>query len=609
MKDNKYLRRYIIASLVLLSVFIIDIFIPLGVAVGVLYVCSIVLLIYEKEKIILFFSILTTFFILIVLILTATRDTTWTVYVNRYFSIITIWVLYYVSVKHKRLSERNKIYMHQLEQKNMQLERSEFLLNEAGRIAKIGAWEFDLATQKTRWSDQVFELHAIPVGDVPDFDYIMGCYIDESEEKLRKAVEECIIKGTFYELELRFQNARNEKLWIQATGYPLFNTNNEIYGIRGVVQDITEQKKAEVELRNSKVLLEKSKHQLETITDNLPGAIIQYKINPDGTDVLIFVSEGSIQIWGIKPELAMQNNQLIWQQIDEECIDEVKKSIELSYKSLSPWNVEFKNNLPNGSVKWIQGIGTPQKMKDGSVVWDSIMLDVTKKKQAETKNLEYQQSLQNLTTEISLVEEKQRKEIAENIHDHLSQSLVISKMKLTDMQKELQNPVSKGELKLVIDHISNALENSRKITYDLSPPILYELGLIETMYWLVEKIEEENKLKVNFVTELTDVDLTEQKLILIYRIIQELVNNIVKHAKASKIDITFGSKREGIEITVIDNGEGFDVNKLTKVSIEQGGFGLFAVKERVRNLGGTFAIDTKKGEGTNVKFYIPLKSI
>ena len=182
-------------------------------------------------------------------------------------------------------------------------------------------------------------------------------------------------------------------------------------------------------------------------------------------------------------------------------------------------------------------------------------------------------------------------------------------MKLADLKKENISELNKAEIQSVLNHISTALENSRKITYDLSPPILYELGLIETMYWLVEKIEEENKLKATFVTELTDVDLPEQKLILIYRIIQELVNNIVKHAKASKIDITFGSKREGIEITVIDNGEGFDVNKLAKVSMEQGGFGLFAVKERVRNLGGTFAIDTKKGEGTNVKFYIPLKSI
>ncbi len=608
MKDNKYSRRYIIGSLVLLSVFIIDIFIPLGAAVGVLYVCSIVLLIYEKEKIILFFSILTTFFILLVLILTATRDTTWMVYVNRSFSIIAIWVLYYVSVKHKQLSERNKIYIHQLEQKNKELERSEFLLNETGSLAKVGGWDLDLKTMTTYFSEETFRIYEIPMGTPPAVEDGIKFYAPEAQEFVQKTVAEAIENHKEYNIEVPFITGKGRRIWVRTIGR-VEVINDKAVRLNGAMQDITDRKKAEEELMKSKDLLEKSKQQLETITNNLPGAVIQYKINPDGTDAMIFVSEGSIQIWGIKPELAMQNNQLIWQQIDEECIDGVKKSIELSYKSLSPWNVEFKNNLPNGSVKWIQGIGTPQKMKDGSVVWDSIMLDITKKKQAETKIEEYQQSLQNLTTEISLVEEKQRKEIAENIHDHLSQSLVISKMKLADLKKENISELNKAEIQSVLNHISTALENSRKITYDLSPPILYELGLIETMYWLVEKIEEENKLKATFVTELTDVDLPEQKLILIYRIIQELVNNIVKHAKASKIDITFGSKREGIEITVIDNGEGFDVNKLAKVSMEQGGFGLFAVKERVRNLGGTFAIDTKKGEGTNVKFYIPLKSI
>jgi len=123
MKDNKFLRRSIIGLLVLVIVFIIDIFIPLGVAVGVLYVGSIVLLIYEKEKTILLFSILATFFIILVPILTTTENTTWMAYVNRFISIIAIWILYFVSIKHKKLWKRNKIYTHQLEQNNKELEQ------------------------------------------------------------------------------------------------------------------------------------------------------------------------------------------------------------------------------------------------------------------------------------------------------------------------------------------------------------------------------------------------------------------------------------------------------------------------------------------------------
>lgn len=745
-------------------------------------------------------------------------------------------------------------------------ERSEFLLNEAGRMAKIGAWEFDLATQKTRWSKQVFELHAIPVGEVPDFDYIMGCYVNGSEEILRESIEKCITERKIYELELRFLNARNEKLWVHAIGYPIINDKDEIISLRGVVQDITElkesilrlegsekslkeavvqlerrefflnqtgglakvggwdldletmtpyfsdetyriyeippgkppkvedginfyapearpivqkavaeaiekqipydisvpfisargtkkwvrtqgqvqlknnkpirlygaiqditeqkqkeielktseerframiegapdpifiqinkcfsylnhhavklfgaktenellgkpvlgffhpdfhiaalerikklnedknvvhepfeqiliqvdgteiwvetkgepieyegengglvfirdityRKKAEKELRDSKILL-------ENINNNLPGAVIQYKLFPDGTDALIYVSEGSKEIWGVRPEEAMQNNDMIWEQIDKNHIGDVKKSIEESYQNLTPWNVEFKNNLPDGSEKWIEGIGIPEKQEDGGMVWNSLMLDITERKLAETKLKEYQKSLKNLTTEISLVEEKQRREIAENIHDHLSQSLVISRMKLNDVEKEIVNKKNKVQLRSIIGHISEALESSRKITYELSPPILYELGLIETLYWLAEKIQDEHNLKVRFKTDFEELILSEHELILLFRSIQELINNIIKHAQAKNISINVVKKEKGINIIIRDDGKGFDSAKLPIIT-SKSGFGLFTVKERVQNLKGQFSINSEKGKGTEVNIYVPLET-
>ena len=131
-----------------------------------------------------------------------------------------------------------------------ELKRSEYLLNEAGKMADIGAWEYDLKTDKTRWSNQVFELHSIPIGEVPSFDEIMKFYVDGSEEVLRKAVEDCIKLKKTYELELRFENAKKEKLWVRALGYPILNEENNVEKIRGVIQNITKQKKSEEELKD-----------------------------------------------------------------------------------------------------------------------------------------------------------------------------------------------------------------------------------------------------------------------------------------------------------------------------------------------------------------------
>ena len=380
----------------------------------------------------------------------------------------------------------------------------------------------------------------------------------------------------------------------------VFEVNKEKYQITSIL-DVTNMKKIQRELK-------RSREQLENITDNLPGAIIRYKQNADGTSSLTYVSKGAKKIWGISPEDVIENNQLIWDQMDTNDVAEVQKSIEKSFKNLTPWNIEWKNTLPNKEIKWLQGIGTPHKQKDGSTIWNSIILDVTMRKQAEKKIREYQKSLQNLTTEISLIEEQQRKEIAANIHDHLSQSLVISKMKLSDLYKNTYLSDYKKELEAIIGHISNALENSRRITYDLSPPVLYELGLIETIYWLADKIKEEHQLQVNFSTEYDSVDLSDSELIIIYRSIQEIINNTIKYAQASQINILLKKKSKGMEINIADNGKGFNVNELKIVNQTNTGFGLFAVRERIQNLEGTFSIISNKGIGTEVKIYIPLKS-
>ena len=386
-----------------------------------------------------------------------------------------------------------------------------------------------------------------------------------------------------------------EKRIVNAKNIPVFDQNLMI----STVEDVTEKKKFQRDL-------ERSKEHLQNVTDNLPGVIIRYKLNPDGSDSLTYVSQGAKKIWGILPEDALKDNQLIWNQIDKKHVRKVRRSIEESLKNRAPWNIEWKNILPDKKVKWLQGIGTPHQLTDGSTIWNSVILDVTLRKEAEAEIKRYQKSLQNLTTEISLLEEKHRKEIAANIHDHLSQSLVISKMKLGDLQKNKDLVLYHKDIESITGYISQALENSRKITYDLSPPVLYELGLIETMYWLAEKVMDENQLKVNFGTEFKAIELSESELIIIYRSIQEVINNTIKHAQAKKIDIHFKKIKNGLEICILDDGIGFDVSKLKTVSQTNTGFGLFAIKERIKNLKGTFSVVSKIGKGTEVKIYVPL---
>lgn len=226
---------------------------------------------------------------------------------------------------------------------------------------------------------------------------------------------------------------------------------------------------------------------------------------------------------------------------------------------------------------------------------------------AKEKEIEAQRNvLQDLTTELTLLEERQRREIASNIHDTLSQSLVISRMKLNGLLKKDLQDDNKEVLRKILKYVDDALESSRDITYNLSPPVLYELGLKDAVRWLVDKTEKEHGLKIETSLEEKGPDMKEDKQILVFRTVQELFYNTIKHSGASEMQVKMDSDDKELSIVISDNGSGFDTSKLKKDSFRSSGFGLFTVIQRIENIGGEIDIKSEKGKGTIVSFYLPL---
>jgi len=357
-----------------------------------------------------------------------------------------------------------------------------------------------------------------------------------------------------------------------------------------IILDITERKKAEEDNR---------------FKANLLSMVRQGAIATDLHGEVNYWNKGAEIIYGWKAEEALGKNIMDLTTLETNK-EEAKQIMEMLKKGKS-WSGDFDVQKKDGTNLTVMITNSPIYDENNDLKGIiGISTDITPRKNLENKMVEYRESLKNLTTEMMLVEEKQRKEIAANIHDHLSQSLVISKIRLSDLEKEMETPKKQKEIGIVINHISEALENTRKITYDLSPPVLYELGLVEAIYWLAEKIENENQIKVNFETELTEINLSEPKLILVYRVIQEILNNAIKHSGANQIDILFTSKASGLQIVIKDKGKGFNELDLKSLRKKHTGFGLFAVKERLENLRGSFAINSAPGLGTEVKIFVPL---
>ncbi len=225
-----------------------------------------------------------------------------------------------------------------------------------------------------------------------------------------------------------------------------------------------------------------------------------------------------------------------------------------------------------------------------------ILTDITQLKNAEQKLLAYQEKLKQLTVQLSMSEENQRRHLASQLHDGVTQELFVTHLRLNQLKKSFSDPDHIEEIVQIQQDLLKTIKETRSVTFDLSPPVLYDLGLQEAIVSMAKEIELKHRLKVKtYFSENLD-DINEKTKIIFYRNIKELIHNAVKHAKASTIDIKIQNINGFLQIEIKDDGVGFDAAD----SERHNGFGLFDMKEKIDHLGGRLIIDSEPGSGTRI---------
>jgi len=223
------------------------------------------------------------------------------------------------------------------------------------------------------------------------------------------------------------------------------------------------------------------------------------------------------------------------------------------------------------------------------------------RKHAEVNIRSYQEQLRSLTAEVSLTEERERRRIAQDLHDHIGQLLVLAKMKLSSFHtifgEQIVKPVEE-----ISDLLDNAIRYTRSLTAELSPPVLYELGLEAAILWYAEQMQMRHKIKVVVEVDKTPIPLADEMRGLLFRAVRELLHNIVKHAKARNVSITLTGQTEGITIVITDDGVGFNIDLTNE---QQHGYGLFSIQERLRYIDGSLTIESEPGKGTRAIIVAP----
>jgi len=333
------------------------------------------------------------------------------------------------------------------------------------------------------------------------------------------------------------------------------------------------------------------------------------------------------EIFGRSVETAPKTADEFYQLVHPQDVDRIKRATEAANKS-GHFSEEFRIVGGDGAVRWIAGHGVIVKDPAGRPArMVGVNYDITDNKAAQARLEQFTEELERqvcertqelmssqgqlraLATELNLAEQRERKRIAAEMHDHLAQMLVLVRLKLGQAK---QGPVHRSleMIKQAEDVVNDALTYTRNLVAELSPPVLHEFGLFAALKWLGEQMQR-YQLQVTVQIESTGgLRLPEDQAVLMFQSVRELLMNAVKHAVAKQAFLLVEEREGYLQIVVEDQGVGFDLLAMAtqQPSPLSSKFGLFSIRERMNAMGGRLELHSSPGEGTRATLILPCSS-
>lgn len=217
--------------------------------------------------------------------------------------------------------------------------------------------------------------------------------------------------------------------------------------------------------------------------------------------------------------------------------------------------------------------------------------------------------LQSLSRRVLLIQEEERKRISRELHDVIAQTLAGINIQLAALK--IETAVGNKDLRRKICITQKLVEKSvgivHRFAYKLRPPVLDDLGLIPALHALMKKFSNENGVRVNFTAFAGVEKLGGAKRIVLYRIVQEALNNVFRHAQASQVEVLIEKLPKGVHLQIQDDGKSFDAKAVLSAAKSKR-LGLIGMRERVEMIGGKFKIDSAPGQGTTINVHVPSRN-
>jgi PAS domain S-box-containing protein len=522
---------------------------------------------------------------------------------------------------HAQLEGRVEERTAELAEAVISLSKTEDRLRQAVDVADIGIFERDHVTDEIYYSPPLSRIIDLPedrqgiVGDV-----LSRIHSDDREtvNRARQRAHDPAGDGRLL-YECRAVRRDGSIGWILIRGETFFDgagAARRPARTVGAVLDITERKRSEEALRTSEKRL---RHALAV------GHMGTWERDLRTGEMTW--DDRTYEMYGIAKDVALSRD-LLFAHVHPADLAIVNEASSRSERNGQDYECEFRLLRPDGKMIWLSARGGLRRDANGVATHlGGINYDITERKTAEEalRNLneqldrgvaqrtqelaESRARLRALVAELTMTEERERRRLAVDLHDTLAQSLAVVNLYLWRVRELLGDQAHGASFKEVLGNLETTVDDSIKYTRsliaELSPPVLYDLGLPAAFRWLGEQMGRHG-LRVEVDGPAEGFSLAQDDAVFLFQCARELLWNVVKHGVTDRATVAYGRDGDRMSLAVSDNGKGFDAQTMRANFDGRGHFGLFSIRERVELRGGAVEINSTPGAGTWVSIVFPI---
>jgi two-component system sensor histidine kinase UhpB len=473
-------------------------------------------------------------------------------------------------------------------------------LAHAERVARFGHTEWDVQTNTEVWSDGLYRLLGLEPGVVePSREAFLDRLVDPADRDRLTSRRNLVASGQIEPgATYRIRRTDGAERELEITGQVFKDADGNVERVFATAQDVTELREAENALRASE-------ERFELAARGANDGLWDWR---DVHSERFWLSQRYYELLGYEADELEPTITNYIDLIHPDDLAVVVGAVDAHLKRSESYDIECRMRTRSGEYRWYRTRGEAIRDEQGQPLrMAGSLQDIDAQHKSEQELARQREQLRSLAAQAALVAEKERRRFGAELHDRTVQNLGLTKVRLGALRRAAEAAGAHAEYAALAELVDATIDDARALLSEISPPVLTELGFEAAVDWLAEKAESQFGVQCTVSDDGETRILDDDAQLVLFQTVRELLANVGKHARAGSARVRISGGASEVIVRVEDDGVGFEAGDAQAHAVDQGGYGLFSIRERLRMLGGVLQIDSRPQTGTSVTVSVPVR--